>query len=325
MSLENQLIFLAGSTGLAGSSILEYLVQNYPETKIRAIYHKRMPFFRHNQIEYVQGDLTSIEDCKKLADGCDCAIMAAAYTGGAGFVRSFPLDHVNENLLMIIQMLRAFHLKQVKRVVYIGSATLYQDFEGCIKEEELDLNRNPHEAYFGFGWMVRFIEKLCCLLHEQDGTELVVARAANIFGPYANFDPKTSNFIPAIIRKAVEKMDPFEVWGTPDVTRDVIYTSDFAKAIVLMADDDKIKFDTFNVGSGMKTTVGDVVHWVLQYARHHPDEIKYLQDRPTTMKFRVLDCTKLKETLGWKPEYTIEEGIKKTVEWWIENRNWWNK
>ena len=153
--------------------------------------------------------------------------------------------------------------------------------------------------------------------------EIIIARAANIFGPYARFDPATSNFIPALIRKAVAKIDPFEVWGHPAVTRDVIYVDDFARAIIMMLDNSNIRFDIFNIGSGIKTTVGDVVQWALQYSGHNPTSIIYNEQRPSTVPFRVLDNSKAKAILGWNLEYTVAEGIGKTVDWWKENLERW--
>lgn len=325
MSLNNKLIFLAGATGLVGSSILKLISDKYPATRIRASYFNREPFIQNDRIEYVYGDLTSFEDCRKMAAGCDCAIMAAAFTGGTMLTSSQTWRHIKENVTMNMQMLDAFCTEGIKRVIYISSATLYQECEGYISENQLDMNQEPHSAYSGFGWGVRFIEKLCRFMHERYGTEIVIARAANIFGPYARFDPNTSNFIPAIIRKAIDKIDPFEVWGIPEVTRDVIYSDDFASAVVEMADNDRIKFDTFNVGSGVKTTVGDVVEWALKYSRHKPSEIKYIDDKPASIKFRAMNCSKIREVLNWKPQYSIEEGIGKTTEWWIGNREWWKK
>lgn len=326
MYLDNKLVFLAGSTGMAGSSIMRHILNNYPTTRIRAAHYRHTkPFMEHQRVEYVYGDLKSQEECKKMVKGCDCAIMAAANTANASITISHPWNYVNDNLIMNAQMLEAFHLENMKRVVYVGSATLYQEFEGHIKEEELDLNKDPNPVYFGFGWVMRFTEKLCRFCHDRHAMEVVVARAANIFGPYAKFDPATSNFIPAIIRKAVDKMNPLEVWGSADVTRDVIYADDFGRAIVMMMDDDKIKFDTFNIGSGVRTTVGDVVTWALEYAGHKPSKVKYSSDKPTTIRFRALDCSKAKDVLGWQPQFTIQEGIRKTTEWWIENRSWWQK
>jgi nucleoside-diphosphate-sugar epimerase len=153
--------------------------------------------------------------------------------------------------------------------------------------------------------------------------EIVIARAANIFGPYARFDPANSNFIPALIRKAVARMDPFEVWGNPAVTRDVVYVDDFAKAVILMLDNSNIRFDVFNIGSGVKTTVGDVVQCVLQYSGHNPARIIYNEQNPSTVPFRVLDNSKAKAILGWNLEYSVAEGISRTVEWWKENHERW--
>lgn len=325
MYLDNKLVFLAGATGSVGSAILEYMLNNYPTTRIRASYRQTEPFIKHERVEHIKGDLRILDDCRKMVKGCDCAIMSASHSGGSKVMTSQPWKFINDNIIMNAQMLEAFFYENVKRVIYIGTATVYQEFEGYIKEEKLDMNKDPHPAYFGVAWISRFIEKLCRFWNEKTDMEIINVRASNIFGPYSNFNLETSYFIPAIIRKAAEKMDPFEVWGSPEVIRDVIYSEDFAKAIVLMLDNDKIKFDIFNIGSGVKTTVGDVVKWALKYANHKPSEIKYNQDKPTTIKFRALDISKAKKILGWEPKHTTEEGIKKTTAWWVENKDVWKK
>ena len=325
MYLDNKLVLVAGATGLVGSSIIRQILANHSTTRIRATHLHTAPFIQHERVEYIEVDLKSEADCQKLANGCDCAVMAAAASaGGAGLVTSEPWRQVNDTLIMNTQMLQAFHHASVRRVIYIGSVTLYQDFEGHIQEDDLDLNQDPHKAYLGIGWVVRFTEKLC-QFWRQYGMDILVARSANVFGPYARFDPRASNFIPAIIRKAVERMDPFEVWGSPDVTRDVIYSEDLSQAIAMMMDNDRVRSGAFNIGSGVQTKVSDVVTWALKSAGHAPRHIKYLADRPTTNKFRALDCSKIKATLGWQPQHTIEQGVQKTTEWWLENKERWNK
>lgn len=325
MPPNNKDIFLAGSTGMVGSSILRRLVCSSKTIHIKASCHNLKPQVLSKQIEYIKGDLKSIKDCRRMVRGSDCAIMAAAFAGGARFIRQFPWEHMKENLMLNMQMLEAFRLEKVKRVIFIGSAALYQDFEGYIQEDKLDFNKDPNSVYFGFAWAMRFIEKLCLFLHQQYGMEVVIVRAANIFGPYDKFSPDTSNFIPALIRKAVDKMDPFEVWGSPDVTRDVLYADDFADAVVKLIRNNKITYDVFNIGSGVKTSVGDVVKWVLDYTGHRPKDIKYIQDKPTTIKFRALDCSKAERVLGWQPRHTIPEGINKTIQWWAKYKETWSK
>lgn len=326
MFLENKKIFLAGSTGMVGTGILKYLLTYYPSVRIQAAYHKNTkPFIEDKRVQYVYGDLRTVHACRKMVRGCDGAIMAAAYTAGVASTLSDPRRQVDDNVIMNMCMLEAFRLEKVIRAVFIGSSTLYQEFDGAIKEDELDLSQDPHQAYFGVGWAMRFLEQMCKFWHEKAGIEFVIARAANVFGPYTKFDPAVSHFIPAIIRKAVEKQDPFQVWGSPDVARDVVYVEDFARAIIMMLDNSRVNFDIFNVGSGTTVTVGEVVQWALRFSQHDLVSVNYVDNGLTTIRSRQLDCSKIKQVLGWAPEYSTQEGILKLVQWWKENRRRWKK
>lgn len=324
-SLQNKTIFLAGATGLTGSAIIQHILTNYPNVRIKGSYHTTPPFIKDERISYIRADLTKREECRRAVIGCDFAIMAAAVTGGAGDAVSEPYRQVTDNLVMDALMLEAMYFEGIKRIIYLSSATVYQEFEGYIKEDELDWNKEPHPTYRGVGWAKRSVEKLCQFWHEKYGMEIVIARCANIYGPYAKFDPNRSNFIPAIIRKSVDKMEPFEVWGSPDIARDVIYAEDFAKAVILLLTSDKITCDTFNLGFGSTVTVGEVVELSLRYGKHKPYDVIYSQDKPTTIRVRALDCQKIRKYLNWEPMYPADEGIKHTTQWWIDNKDKWRK
>ena len=326
MYLDNRSVFLAGGTGLVGSGIASYILKRHPEARIRAAYYKdTRPFIKDRRIEYVSCDLRERDGCRRAVKGCDCAIMAAAFTGGAGLTSAQPWRHIEDNLLMNVRMLEAAQKQGLERLIYIGSATLYQEFNGRIKENKLDISEPPAHPYEGFGWTVRYLEKLCEFVHNTSGMDIVIARASNIFGPYARFDPRTSNFIPALIRKAADKMDPFEVWGSPGIIRDVLYVEDAARAVAMMMNAGKIKFDIFNIGSSTGTPVKEAVRIALKCAGYRPSRIDYKQDRPQTHRFRILDCSKAEKVLGWKPKYSVEEGIEKTYTWWIKNRDRWKR
>ena len=326
MYLTNKKVFLAGATGLIGTGILRYLLHHYPGLTIRASYYQHVePFIKDARIEYVRADLRSIDEARVACRGCDCAVMSAALTAGAGVFSAEPWKLVNDNVIMNVQMLQAFHEQNVRRVVFISSATAYQEFEGFIREDELDLNQEPYAAYRGIGWVARFTEKICRFWHEQAGADILIARAANIFGPYSIFDSRHSNFIPALIRKAVDKMDPFEVWGTPEVKRDVLYVDDFARAIAMILDHEGLHFDVFNIGSGHAVTVQEVVDEALKACAHKPIRVSYDAGKPSTIRFRALNCAKTNKILNWQPQITFSEGIRRTAEWWVENKGWWKK
>ncbi len=325
MSLDSyKSVLVTGATGLAGSGVLRCLLDRHPHLTIRAVTYKHMrPFFRHPRVHYAYGDLRQAKDCHRLARGCEAAVMTSGVTPNAFTAHLGPENQVNENVLLNIQFLNALGQAGVRRTVFVSSAAVYQEFGGAIKESELDMNVDPPPAYFGIGWTMRFFEKMCRFWHERTGMEILIARAANIFGPCDRFDPMVSRFIAALIRRAVDKEDPFEVWGRPEVARDVIYIDDFAEAVRLMLDHDTLRSDTFNIGSGVATTVGQVVSWILGHAGHDPEQIVYHEHKPMTLAFRCLDCSKARRLLGWKPEHTVEVGIRKTLQWWKANMKWW--
>jgi len=131
--------------------------------------------------------------------------------------------------------------------------------------------------------------------------------------------------IPALIRKAVDKRDPFEVWGSADVTRDVVYADDFAEAVALALHKPDLGFDVFNIGSGRPEKVGDLVGWILAAADHKPRDVVYASDRPVTVRSRAFDTRRSRDVLGWTPRKGVEEGIRETVAWWRENRKGWKR
>ena len=325
MNADFNRILVTGATGLAGTGLIQHILKGGRSVKILGTYHGIPPFCRSDRIEYVRADLTKKEDCRQVAKGCDAAILAAANTGGAGAAQAEPWRQVTDNLAMDAFLLEAMHFAGVRRVIYISSATVYQEFDGFIKEDQLDWNQEPHASYAGVGWAKRSAEKICQFWHIKYDMEIIVVRAANIYGPFAKFDPQNSNFIPAIIRKAVEKLDPFEVWGNGEVTRDVIYVEDFANAVLRLLKRTDIKFDIFNLGAGVTTTVGEVVRLALKCSGHHPEKVMYTAAKPATIKSRALDCRKIKEVTGCEPAVSLEQGIQQTTRWWLENKNWWRK
>lgn len=326
MAFDGKTILVAGGTGLAGAGVVRQVLAVGGNPTIR-VPHRGDGGLRYDdpRIEYVRADLTDRADCLRVAEGCDMAVMAAAFTAGAHSALAEPWLQVTDNVVMDMRMLEAFHARGVRRVVYVSTATVYQDREGFLREDDLLLDEDPPGAYFGVAWAKRYLEKACRFWHDKTGMEILIARLSNVFGPGAKFDPKTSHFIAGLVRKACDRMDPFEVWGSPHVVRDVLYADDFGRAVVAMLSASPIAFDIFNIGSGRKTTVGEVVEWALSQSGHRPSEVRYQQAGPSTVPFRGLDCAKANSLLGWHPEIGVEDGVRRTVEWWREHAETWSR
>ena len=325
MDLNGRRVFIAGGAGLAGSGAVRALLDAYRDIELVVPSRGGGARVDDRRVTYLAGDLRDEAVCLALSKNCDAAVMAAANTGGAQASREAPWAQVTDNVVMDARMLQAFHQNGIRRVVYVSTASAYSPFEGFIKEDDLDWNKDPHDTYFGVGWAKRYGEKLCQFWHKKTDMNCVCLRLANVYGPFARFDPAVSNFIAAITRKAVDGMDPFEVWGSPDVTRDVVYVDDFGEAVAAALAHDDIGYDVFNIGSGVKTTVGEVVNWAIEFSCQAPKEVRFGTSSPDTLAVRALDISKAEAVLGWTPRTSVREGIHKTVEWWKRNRGTWHR
>jgi len=309
---------------MVGSAIVQALLKSDSGVLIRGTYRKNAQLLPSSpRVEYVCANLVELDECLKVCRGCTSAIMAAAHTGGVYELTREPWKLINENLSMNASMLQALRDVGIARAVIVGSSTLYQASDHPVAEGNLDLNQDPTPPHFGIGWVTRFVEKLARFWHETAGIELLLVRAANVFGPRAQFDPTKSNFIPALIRKAVQRDHPFEVWGSPEVVRDVIYADDFADAIVRILNLREVSFDTFNVGSGCPVTVEQVVQTILAATEYRNAQVAYTAKGPTSIRTRVLDCSKIFAAAGWKPVHSLDEGIARTVDWWKHHKETW--
>ncbi len=325
MSLDDHKVLVAGATGLVGAAVVQALLDASLSVTVKGTYRSAAgAFIVDDRVSYVEVDLGTREGCREAVSGCASAVLSAANTGGAMQTKTAPWQLVTDNVVMESLLLDAVHAEGIRKVVYLGTATVYQDFDGFIREDELDLNTDPPAAYFGVGWAKRYMEKQCAFWHQATDLDISVIRAANVYGPNAQFNPERSNFIAALIRKAVDRMDPFEVWGSLDVTRDVIYSSDVADAAVRMLSQCS-GFNVFNIGSERTTSVGEICDVALKSADHTPREVRQLDDRPVTIQSRGLDCSKARSELGWTPRVDINEGIMRTTHWWESHKDDWKR
>lgn len=317
-------VFIAGGSGMAGRALADHISRNYPHVKIKASCHSQIVDpSRNPEVEYVKCDLRFLEECRSACRDCDSAIMAAAVTGGIAQNVDNPRLQIYDNLTMNTQMLEAFYQEGVKRVIFIGSATCYQPMDQPARESDLDMNIDPAVNYMGVGWVFRYLERLCEFWRQNSDMKIINLRASNIYGPFCKFAPGSSTFLPALIRKAVDKMLPFEVWGSPDTTRNVIYVEEFAAKVAMLLMQKNFESDVFNIGHSKDISVGEAVKLILRLSGHDVEPV-YVQTQYAGTKSRPIDISKLEAKIN-APTVSLEEGIGKTIEWWEKNRSNWNR
>jgi len=314
MFYKNKKVLVSGAGGLVGSQVAKMLVEE--GAIVRASYRSREVPNWVGDVEKVKADFMNIEDVKKCVEGMDIVFVCSANTSGAGVMAHDPLQHVTPNLIMNSTLMEESYRAGVERFFFVSSATTYPPADYPIKEEEV-YNGEPYKTYFGVGWMKRYTEILAQFYHRNNFMKMAMVRPANIYGVQGDFSDETGHVLPALIRRALEKQDPYIVWGNPDVVRDFTHSEDMARACLDVVEKYAV-CDPVNIACGNLVTIGEAVDLILKCSGHDVTP-QYDETKPVTIQYRALDTTKAKDVLGYVPKVSFEDGIQQTVNWIMEN------
>ena len=306
-------ILVTGGAGFVGVNLIKRLLDEGAD--IRATLHNNKAVLNDNRIEYFSGDLRLEKDCQKAVSGIDYVFMCAANTSGAKIMATTPLVHLTPNILMNMQMLQAAYAAGVKKFLFISTNTVYPLTDFPVKES--DVTNEFYESYHVVAWMKIFTEIVCDMYSNRikESMKTVVVRPGNLYGPFDKFDWEKSKVIPAIIRRAIEKHNPFEVWGDGMDLKDFLYIDDLVDGLIL-AMEKLEEFEPINIASGVPVTIRDVLSEILKSADYEDADVQYDSSKPTMIPKRMIDISLAKEKLGFKPKVSLEDGIQRTVDWY---------
>lgn len=310
MTLRGKNILVAGGTGLIGAGLVSRLKKE--GANVRATYFSRKPAFFPEVFE--RYDFTELESCVAATRGMEAVFICAAQTFGAKMMKEHPTALVLPNLRINSGLLEACRLNKVEKIVFISSSTVYQEAFYPIREEELDLNRPTYELYWGVGGMKRYIEQLALFYHKVYGMKIGIVRPTNIYGPHDKFDDDKSHVLPALIKRALKKEDPYVVWGDGHTVRDFIYVDDFVDDLLDILNR-YCACDPLNVSSGTSITIREAVKVILEACGHRITP-QYDETKPNAIPYRMLNTIKFEAIFGKKKKTPFEEGIQKTVAWY---------
>jgi GDP-L-fucose synthase len=242
----------------------------------------------------------------------------AATVGGIGANQKNPGLFFYENLMMGVQLIEQARLHNVDKFVALGTVCAYPKFTPTPFREADLWNGYPEETNAPYGLAKKMMLVQSQSYRQQYGFNSIFLLPANLYGPGDNFDLQTSHVIPAIIRKCIEARESrgavVSAWGTGNASREFLYVEDCADAI-LQASALYDESEPVNIGTGNEIKISELVQLIKQLTRFE-GEIRWQSDMPDGQPRRRLDVTRALEKFQFRANVSLEEGLKRTIEWY---------
>jgi GDP-L-fucose synthase len=267
-----------------------------------------------------QYDLTEQADVRSMYDDMnpDVVIHLAAEVGGIGANRENPGRFFYANAAMGLHLIEEARRRKTPKFVQVGTVCAYPKHTPVPFSEDELWNGYPEETNAPYGIAKKALLVMLQGYREQYDLHGIYLLPVNLYGPRDNFDLETSHVIPALIRKFVDARDAgresVEVWGTGSASREFLYVEDAARAIV-MATERYDGSEPVNVGAGREVTIRDLVG-LIRDATGFQGGVDWDTSRPDGQPRRMLDTARAKTAFGFSAEVDLEDGLRRTVEWW---------
>lgn len=260
-------------------------------------------------------DLRSAQAAREALRGAEVVFHLAARVGGIGFNLRHPAQLIHDNLVLAANVFEQARLAGVRRLVAVSSVCAYPESPSLPFSEAELWDGYPEPSNAPYGVAKRVLVTLSEAYWNQYGLRSCVPILTNLYGPGDHDDLEDSHVIPALIRKFVEAEarpdEPVVVWGTGRVTRDFLFIEDAARALILAAERTGTPF-AVNIGSGSEHSIAEVVETICRLVGYE-GEVAWDVERPDGQRNRRLDVSRARELLGFEPQVSLEEGLRRTV------------
>lgn len=306
-SIKEKNILVTGGAGFLGTYVVDLLKQKQP---------KKIFIPRSKDL-----DLRKLEVCKEVVKGIDLVIHLAANVGGIGYNKENPGALFYDNLTMGVHLMEEARKAGVKKLVGIGTICQYPKYATVPFREDDLWSGYPEETNAPYGLAKKMLLVQSQAYRQQYGFNAIHLMPVNLYGPGDNFNPQSSHVIPSLIKKFVDaknRGDEFVViWGTGNPTREFLYVTDAAEAIVLAAERYD-KPEPVNIGSSFEISIKELAGLIKEITGFN-GRLIWDKTKPDGQPRRKLDTSKAEKEFGFRSKVNFEEGLKKTIEWYKAN------
>ena len=309
-----------GGAGFIGSNFVRMIRKRFPDSRVTVLdkltYAGNLanleslsgdPGYR-----FIKGDICDAKAVTAAMEGCDLVVNFAAETH---VDRSIEKAHefVLTDTFGVYVLLEEARRAGVRRFLQVSTDEVYGEILGeAANEESPLLARNPYAASKIGG------ERLAYSYFATYGVPTIVTRGSNNYGPFQH----PEKLIPLFITNALQEL-PMPVYGSGKNTRDWIHVDDHCAAMLAILAAKDVEGETFNIGAGNEKSVLEITALILDRLKKPQSLIRHVTDRPGHDRRYAIDMSKLAKRTGFQPSVAFERGIAATIDWYVENRSWW--
>jgi UDP-N-acetylglucosamine 4-epimerase len=322
--LKNKKVLVTGGAGFIGSNLIEYLLKQNNEvvcldnfstgkrTNISSFIDN--PFFL-----LIEGDIRNREDCDKAVQGCDIVLHQAAL-GSVPRSINDPKTTNDVNISGFVNVILAARDAGIKRIVYAASSSTYGDSKSLPKVE--DKIGDPLSPYAITKYVNELYANVFAKLYDL---ELIGLRYFNVFGMRQDPDGAYAAVIPKFVKLLIKKESPV-INGDGSFSRDFTFIENVIQAnqLAALVDKEEALNTVYNIAFGERTTLNELILYLKKHLAKYDDEIsnvkvKYGPERVGDVPHSLASIQKAKELLGYDPIYSVDDGLKKAIDWYWEN------
>lgn len=318
--MRKKVFLITGAAGFIGSNFVHFLYEKENDIEVRVLdkltYSGNLENLRgligvRRGFEFIKGDICDAAVVQKAMDGADYVVNFAAEVAVDRSIND-PQSFLRTDIFGVYTLLNeARTQKNLKKFIQISTDEVYgQILEGSFTEKSELKPRNPYSASKLGG------DRLAYSFFATYGLPVVVTRASNTYGARAY----PEKIIPLFITNLIDGQK-VPVYGEGEQIRDWLHVQDHCCAISLLIEQG-VNGEVYNIGGAEECTNIELTRDILKLMGKDESFIEFVHDRPGHDYRYSLDCSKLK-SLGWKPAYTLQEGLKVTVDWYKNNEDWW--
>ena len=307
----NKKIIITGGTGLIGRQLTKILCDLKANVSVISLDN----YSTDKRAKHIIGDLSNFNFCKSVTKNQDFAFHLAGIKASVKTTIEKPASFYVPLVMMNTNFLEACRVNNIKRLVYTSSIGAYSK-ASIFKEKKSTYKNEPMDFYPG--WAKRMAELQIIAYKKQFKLKnYYIVRPANVYGPGDNFDKKNAMVIPSLMAKILQKKRPVEVWGDGSPIRDFAYSRDIAEGILRTMFYGTGKYDFLNLGSGKGISIKKLIETMNKIT-----PFKYFFKSKLNQGFskRVMNISAAKKIIKYKPETSLESGLKITWDWFLKNQ-----